>query len=418
MVPASPRTASSSTPFAVALLLAACTLFVFAGCRERNVAPPDAAGSQAADAEAVLRRMVDRYRRASAYADNGFLRLRYREQGRFVVDETPMSLRVQRPNRLRLRAYAVTAISDGQRLFARIEDKATSDLGGQVLVRRAPENLSLADLYRDTVLRDALVNGLGRQPTPLELCYAEQPLQAVFAPAVRKRLLPPGELEGHRCLRVEAATPEGAFVFWVDEDEYLLRRLEYPVAALLPELAASAAAGEAELVAEFSNARFNTPLDDRSFVFPLPSSARQVRGFVLPPQPLPSSLFGKQPADFSLATADGTRLGRDALRGKIVALVWFQDYPACRGTLEQLSRVRQTLSETERVAFYAVSAEAVSRSHPELEKLLSTWKVELPVLRDLDACGRDVFQIPGMPTLILLDATGTVQVFEVVRTPI
>ena len=57
--------------------------------------------------------------------------------------------------------------------------------------------------------------------------------------------------------------------------------------------------------------------------------------------------------------------------------------------------------------------EAASRSQPELEKLLSTWNVELPVLRDLDACGRDVFQIPGMPTLILLDATGTVQVFEV-----
>ena len=279
MVPANPQITSSPLPFAVALVLAACTLFVFTGCRVRNAEPPAATGSQSADADAVLRRMVEGYRRATTYADEGILRLRYREQGRFVVDETPMTLRVQRPNRLRLRAYNVTAVSDGQRLFARLEDKATSDLGGQVLVRRAPETLGLADLYGDTVLRDALVNGLGRQPTPLELFCAEQPLQAVFAPTVRKRLLSPGELEGHRCLRVEATTPEGAFVFWVDEDEHLLRKLEYPVAAMLPELAASTAAGEAELVAEFSNARFNAPLDDRSFVFPLPSSAQAVRRF-------------------------------------------------------------------------------------------------------------------------------------------
>ena len=53
----------------------------------------------------------------------------------------------------------------------------------------------------------------------------------------------------------------------------------------------------------------------------------------------------------------------------------------------------------------------------EVQDLVDGWDVSVPVVRDLDAVGRDVFDIPGAPTLVVLDAKGTVQIFEVGANP-
>ena len=46
------------------------------------------------------------------------------------------------------------------------------------------------------------------------------------------------EQQGARaCFRVAVPSPGGAFTFWVDQEDFLLRRLDYPAAALAPDLA-------------------------------------------------------------------------------------------------------------------------------------------------------------------------------------
>jgi hypothetical protein len=368
------------------------------------------------DAKALLEQMRAAYREAPAYRDQGVLRLRYRQGGTPIVDEAPFSFRAVRPNKIRLRAYGLTVACDGKQFKAKVDDKTSNNLDGQFVVRPAAETLTLQGLYSDSVLRDAVLGGMGRQPLPLELFFGDVPLEAVFPASVEKRMLPSGECDGRECRRVEAVTAEGPFVFWIDARTFVLRRLEYPVRSILPDLAAEDGA-DASLVADFSEASFDESQTDEDFALNAPPDAKQLRAFVLPPEPLPTALLGKEPADFSLVSLTGQRRTREQLRGKTTVLVWFQDHPACQRYLKQLDQVRQRFADNSSVQFFAVCTEPSSRSSQQIDQLSKGWGVELAVLRDLDACGRDVFAVPWAPTLVVLDCKGVVQVFEVGANP-
>src|SRR5690606_8554279 len=137
----------------------------------------------------------------------------------------------------------------------------------------------------------------------------------MLAEDVRRRLLDDRELNGRRCYRVEVRTTEGPFVFWIDTQDYVLRRFEYPARAMLAELATSVSASDMSLVAEFHDARFHAE-PERFDLWEVPPTAKVVRRFVRPPLGLSSSLFGKTPNDFTFERLDGDRVSREQLLGK------------------------------------------------------------------------------------------------------
>jgi hypothetical protein len=51
-------------------------------------------------------------------------------------------------------------------------------------------------------------------------------------------------------------------------------------------------------------------------------------------------------------------------------------------------------------------------SNDQLKELLRRWGVSTPAVRDLMSFGRDLFRIPGAPTLVVLDQRGRVQIVE------
>jgi hypothetical protein len=395
----------------------AVALALLVGCGVQPSRPEPAEVSAKADAESVLREMVDAYRSAASYCDRGVLRLSFRRDGQRFEDKSPFSVRAQGPNRIAVRAYQARVTCDGASFVARILDPATEDIDGQVLVAEAPVALDLEYLYRDSVLRDALTSGLGRLPVQLELLYGEQPLEALFHEEARTRLLAPGDFDGQTCYRVRATTGEGDFVFWIDRESFVLRRLEYPVNRLLPQLGQEGNIEDAVLIAEFSAARLNHGLPKASFACEIPDNARQVQYFVLPPQPLPSELLAKQPEEFAFTTLRGERVDAACLRGNHAVLTWFHDHPVCRTYLQQLEAVYQSYASRDGFRFYAVCTEGASRSNASVERMLENWRVTVPVVRDLEAFGRDVFRIPWAPSLVVLDRQGTVQAFEVGANP-
>ena len=111
-----------------------------------------------------------------------------------------------------------------------------------------------------------------------------------------------------------------------------------------------------------------------SFKIVIPKNARQVRNFVLPPQPLPTGLFGKRPDRFSFATLDGGRAGSDELSGRIAVLAWFHDHPVCRAFFERLEEVHQRHRGESDTCFYAVCTEPASRSDGSLRDLMANWQ--------------------------------------------
>jgi len=353
------------------------------------------------------------YREADNYLDLGRVVLRYRERGDIRTDEAPLSVSVRKPSELRVEAYYSVVVSNGKQLLAKISDEKSGDIDGQILNRELSGELTLDQVYRDSILREAMTSGMGGQALQLNLLYADDPLKSVFAENAKLRTLEPAELEGHTCYRVAAEGVEGEFVFWVDGTSFALRRLDYPAASLLPELAQSEMIQDLSLRVEFRDATFEPTFDDAAFQFEVPADAKCVQAFVLPPHPLPTELFGRQPEDFKCYGLDGSKIDRQSLLGKTAVLVWYNDHPACRSTIEQLSEVYATLRDDDTVAIYAVSTDPSRVSDSQIESNLAAWQAELPVLRDLDACGRDLLGVPWTPTMIVLDAEGIVQIFEV-----
>lgn len=366
----------------------------------------------------ILHRTIEAYQAATTYDDHGQVRLSYKQNGRYFEDSAPLSVAYAAPNKLAVDAYQTRVASDGTHFTAIVRDSVSNHLDGQVVRRPSPAKFVLDELYADTVLHKALESGLGRHPVQLELLFGSAPLLDLLKPETPLTLLEPAtiqdstELAGHPCHRLEATLADGKYVFWIDQHEFLLRRIDYPAAAIVPELAAADGVTDLQLIADFRRAQFGPPLLPEAYTLELPSGAVPVRHFVLPPQDLPSQLFGHVPGKFEFTSATGETIAQADLQGKLVVLMWFTADATCAPALQQLSAALAALENRDQVAAYAVATEDDSVANEQIHELLSQWNVDVPLLRDFSLAGRDVFAVRNAPTLVVLDDAGRVQIFQ------
>jgi len=363
-------------------------------------------------ANEVLKRLLATYRQAKTYRDQAVVRLSFRQNGQPLSQEQPNAVAYERPDKLSLTAFQATLKSDGKELKAKIEDAASNNVDGQMVVRPAPQPLKLAELARDELLYETISSRLRRQPVQLELLLEAGGLIAAFDADAACQRLSDKEHGGRLCYRVEVPSPGGPFVFWVDQKDFLLRRLDYPTQALVPDLANDPSITQLELFADLRNAAIGEKIDPSQFQLEVPATAKLMKAFTRPPPPLPTDLFGQQPAVFSFSRLDGRRISDSELTGKITVLAWYHDNPACEATLQQVSLAAQRLAKEDAVACYAVATDPTSVSNETLQRRLAEWKVELPILRDLEAFGDKAFHIEFQPTIVVLDKRGCVQVFQ------
>ena len=420
------RSSVRLTPLLVALYLAA-------GCY-RPPAPPKPPATAAATASSlpdatataadaaslsasdILKRLLARYRAAATYQDDGTIRLEFRQGGQTSQDQWPCAVKFVRPNKLSLAAYQATVKCDGRELVAKIADEATRDLDGQYLVRTAPGQLALVDLARDEILYGIIASELRRQPIQLELLLESGGLAAAFSADIACRRLEDGQALGHNCFRIEVPSPGGAYLFWIDRTNFVLVRLDYPAAALLPGLASDPTVSDLRLSAELTNAEIGGPIDDAEFALAMPDGAKRMRSLVRPVPPLPSELFGKSPGPLRFTTLDGGHLTSDDLAGNPAVLAWYHSDPACEATLQEVAKAARRVP-AEDAAFYAVATDPTSASNDQIRQQLTAWNVELPAVRDLAALGDSALAIKGHPAIVVLDRSGRVQIFQVGGNP-
>jgi hypothetical protein len=127
-------------------------------------------------------------------------------------------------------------------------------------------------------------------------------------------------------------------------------------------------------------------------------------------------LLGQKPKLFFFTTLDGEPVPRDAYLERIAILVWFSDHPACETSLRSLQALSDRWPDRE-VALAMVCTEPAYVSNTAVRTLCQRWQLDTPVVRDLEAFGRDVFRIPWAPTTVILDAEGTIQYYEVGSNP-
>ena len=399
----------------VVLAIAFCAVVLVARLLVPN---PRENESTSRSADKLLRRMIQSYVEAESYRDDGKIRGIYSFRGEHRDIAAPYAVQFIRPNRCRVRAYQVTAVSDGNRFRARIVDQSSPELAAQVLDLPAPNQVTMSTLRAAPLIRDLLDGGAGGEPIVVRLLTEDEPLAEIFDPSIPRQLLKPKKIHGQNCQRVEIATEAGSLVFWIDEKSYELRRLDYPPS------------GHDTIIAEFHGARLGARIRANAFQMPLPKNVKLVRHFVLPPQPLVSNLLGEKIRDFSF-TDDASQkslvgkgedgrghvLSRSSMRGKCCVLMWFNNHPGCRAALKQLASVYQQYRNEDRLVFRVIWAEGSSISELELGQLMDQWDVGIPIIRDLEATGQNVFGIPATPALIVLDSNSTVQVFDIGLNP-
>ena len=354
----------------------------------------------------VLGRMLEAYRNASSYSDIGTACLSASIEGQKVPDQTiKFSLAFVRPNKVRIQAYGAEVICDGKKLYG-----CVPYLPDQVLVRPAPEQLTIRTAQPDFLIADAM-NGMnrgfaGRLPQ-IAFLFGKEPLDAMLAGLDDVELAKPGEIDGHECYRVKLNGPDGVATFWIDEKSFVLRRVILPTATLRQMMSQEAGPIESlSVVADFTGAQINGNVDPKTFEFAVSEGVKMV-DFLVPLDI--RQLLNKKLPDLKAVDLAGKPVTSETIAGKTAVLVfWSIRYPSCRQPLKDVEEMSKKYRDDPRLAFYAVCTDPQEYKTSDLEKFVANEGIRVPVVRDADTAVT-TFKLGMPPSTIIINDKGIVQ---------
>ena len=392
----------------------------------QGVKASDEPGTAGLTPEGILRSTIRAYGKTSIYRDLGEIRLKYRVGDQWAEEAMELAIALHRPNLLRLDLIRgvsqVTLACDGTVVRCQIRDPEMDNFDQQIVERPAPAELSLPLVFSATEFLDPsspqeLLSAMMGLPvrielTPLGLLLDQEPLEQLIKAASQRIRLKDETLDGKAHYRVQLVVPAGELVFWIDPRTHFLRRVEYPTTGLFsPEVEQNEQLA-ASLVADFTRVSV-AAAEDHRFRLDRPSGAKVLRHFVLPPTTKPAPILGQHVGEFAFTGLDNQRVAADDLNQRLAVLLWFQNHPASRAALDELHTVQEKFQNDQRLVFRAICTEpTTSMSHQRVQSLAQSWAVEIPVVRDLDAHGRDIFGIAKAPTLVVVAPNGIVQLVE------
>jgi hypothetical protein len=394
-------------------------LLLTAGCGDSKQAEGPPGPGQAAEhqqdsvqaltAAGLIQQVVDRYRQADQYRDMGEITLDYRLQGIPQRETGQLVTRWSSRGQLYLRCYQLEVACQPDRLEARMHDRLTDHLDGQQLVQPLSVQLTLDELLADPVLGDILLAGQAGIPLPLLFLLDPDGAASQLGDPDAAELLADAEIDGLSCFRLKVTTEAGPMVLWIDKEQQLVRRQELPAAAFAADLLADSEVSEVKLRADFKSVELpENQLESAFELTPLVTS-QHVNRFVLPPPPLVTDLLGRRPGRFELVAAGGDVVTRDSLRGKITVLAWCRASPSCRTVLSKLAELTAATADQPDLAVLAVFSDPADVTDELIADTLKKWKLSFSPLRDEDALAAEICQLSHVPSLMVLDTEGRVQ---------
>ena len=387
--------------------------------QQESVAAPTASGpsqppgEKPATGREVLRRMTAAYQNASSYADKGKIRLVAEAGEQKLVDQSSdFSVAMVRPNKLCVVAYQAMMTCDGRKIRA----AAFKMCPDQVLVKDAPAKLSASVITIDPNFAGAL--GDFGSTTPVVSAVNQKPDERVLAsrgPGAgaagagrdrRPRLLSRSD---YLALRIGRVLDRSADLC-SQADGQRHRRAAQPVGARSADRQAVAGGRVYRGVVGWQGR-------SRRVEFPVPEGAQLVD--LLVPRDT-AKLLGKQAPAFKVQDLDGKPVTPQTLAGRVAVLVfWTSNVNRFEQSMEMLrsvETVRQPVQKNPNLAFYAVCIDPQQIKTGDLVKEIEKADVRMPVLRDTEQ-SFGVFNPADIPMLVVLDAKGTVQHFEVGHKP-
>lgn len=385
----------------------AALLVAASGCAERTAAKPAAATAEKPATESsepppaardVLERAIEAYHEADRYQDAGRLVIRYTYEGKPVTQTKDFSLAVAAPNRICMKAYGAKVVCDGRNLRATIESSPD-----EIFSVAAPDELSAVSVYQDSVLAKAMNQIVGN--IPVSFFLDSDPLPLLLVNSKTPRLQPPAKLGDADCYRVRIDRREGALVLWIDQQTWVMHRVEYPAEGYRRLIEPfPGAISDMTIVAEHDDARLDGPIDESTFAFQVPPGATLVKRF-------DDVREGARIPKFELRALDGRTITRDSLTGKIAVLKFWQkgDLLPFYNDLVRFEKVAQHFADNDSLVFLAVSVDADETTDDELRTALEKADLSLPIARvDYPVAFRS-FGLQIFPTTVVLGRDGTLQ---------
>jgi thiol-disulfide isomerase/thioredoxin len=416
----------------------ACLMLVAIGCKPGDSAKPkekesaskeDAKTDKSADKNAtkqdkpitgreVFARMLDAYRSATSYSDNGVARLSVvfegEESGKYQkphTEESKFALAFVRPNKVRIQSNGAEIICDGKRLYGYVPY-----LADQLLSRPAPKRLTVQSVQPDLIIADALNHGFAATMPQISFLFGKEPLEFFLRDLEDQKMLDPEEVDGHNCYRIRLSGPGGIATFWIDKETYVVRRIAPPTDALRDYLSRQAPVESISVSIDFTNATLNGDVDPKAFQFEAPAGAEMVE-FLTPPDI--RQLLNKKVPDLKTVDLAGKPIPADATDGKTTVMVfWSTDIPACRPVLKTLEELAKKYKDNPKVAVRAICIDAADRVKADkIEAFLAESGVNLPVARYADKAAVMAFKLGAPPDTFIINDKGIVQHCEFGRNP-
>lgn len=390
--------------------------------------------SSADDPKALLAEVASAYKSLKSYQDHGELVLGLILDGKTHRTTQPVSILLDRPNRLIVEAGAARLVCDGNKLTTLVgptRKYASSPAPKTVLPHHVTEG----------PVGSLLLGGPGGPPMSvvLGLLLADDPSRAVLDIGDNLSVEPDSALDGQNCRVLQVTNAAGSvFRLLIDPDTKRLRGIDV---SLSPDaLATLLPLGDRVKIETYrwrAGEVSTDPPPAEAFALEVPKDFAKLGALSekKPENPEAGPKFaiqewiGKPAPDFTLTILDGEgktkTVSRADLAGKVVMIDFWATW--CGPCLEELPEV-QTLIESYAKSGQAVVVVALSQDNDpkdpvEVRRVVEATLEKKGINLTLGSVGKvgidpsnsvgSAFQVQGYPSVVILDGEGVVRAAHV-----
>jgi hypothetical protein len=408
------------------ICLAACSLLLvwLSACGKKPAAPvveepsppvsdvsaapvPDVPAAPAGphpSAEEVVRAMSDYFKGLQSVEFDFRQTLLLQFQGQEQKMAVEMAIAAERPNHLAIRVSAgsegINVVSDGKNLSLHIPSE------GKYTQSEAPASFS-------EMVKNPMLSGMSGAGMAFLNLLTDDPYQAFLENTTAVEYVAEEAVDGRAMHHLRLSQEELDRDCWITADEKpVLYRLSFDMSAAMAARMPPGRAGEIKAINEqtYTNWRLDAKPAAEAFVFTPPADAEKVDSFFDMPQEEKSPLLGQPAPEIQLPLLDGAEFSLASYRGKNVVMI---DFWAtwCGPCVEEMPALAEVAAEYagQGVVFCALNqGEETEAIQKFLEEKALNIMVGLDSSEPADSAGA-AYGVQGIPTLVLIDKSGTVQ---------
>ncbi len=415
---------------------------------EQEAAAPEPAPAEepqppatAESIEEILRDVLNVYQHdmLKYYSDDGYVRTLYESSGNIFEEKVPVSVKLQKPNYLKMDVIGGRLVCDGEHLWGTINLPLYNN---EILKVDAPDLFSsVREFYPDVSLAGAMwlpiPNDVFWTPPQLILLMAREPLKTLIGINALKsspgtpmvRLLPPRYLrfnendpnaEKIACDRILVNSPKGGRTFWINRETKGIVRIELPIEQLPVPKGVDRVF---EITMDFPNQVISdeVPLSEtvppEEFVPVKSETVEEVESF----DDVERNFYGHtvKPATLFPLFSGDPRLKLDEPNGKIrVYAFWggagssYQAWDRSIELMKEIGKAAAMFVNRPGVEFYAVNIDDRSRTDTMVLSDYRDLNTDFPLYRvETEDLEKPPISKMSKPSILIVDGNGIVQMY-------